>query len=188
MLYVGGGSGMAPLRRHLSHLFETLDTRRKVSFWFGARSRQEIFYQDYFEGLAARHANFRFHVALSEPQPEDAWMSHVGLIHDVVKREHLDSHPHATRIEYYLCGPPAMVSAVRSMLKDAGVDPNRSRSMSISGGTKGPGGSQTCLSPFYLAPLYSCINAAVTLSVAKNPREKRREKGIRPIIDAEDGE
>jgi len=125
MVYIGGGSGMAPLRAHISHLFETLGTKRKVSFWFGARSRQEIFYQDYFARLASQHANFRFHVALSEPQPEDAWTSHVGLIHDVVKREYLDPQSQATRVEYYLCGPPAMVSAVRSVLKDARVDPEQ---------------------------------------------------------------
>jgi MocE subfamily Rieske [2Fe-2S] domain protein len=125
MVYVGGGSGMAPLRAHLSHLLETLNTRRKISFWYGARSRQDIFYQTYFERLAAQHENFRFHVALSEPRPEDAWPSHVGLIHDVVKREYLASHPDPTRIEYYLCGPPAMVYAVKKMLQAASVDPAR---------------------------------------------------------------
>ena len=125
MVYIGGGSGMAPLRAHLSYLLETLDSKRKISFWFGARSRQDIFYQGYFERLAAGHANFRFHVALSEPRAEDRWTSHVGLIHDVARCEYLASHPDATRIEYYLCGPPAMVFATRGMLTAVGIDPRQ---------------------------------------------------------------
>lgn len=121
MVYIGGGAGMAPLRAHLSHLFETQKTARKVSFWYGARSRQEIFYQDYFEGLARNHSNFRFHLALSEPQPDDHWTSHTGLIHEVARREYLQNHPHISGVEFYLCGPPALIKACLAMLTDLGV-------------------------------------------------------------------
>ena len=85
MVYVGGGSGMAPLRSHLSHLFETFKTTRRVSFWYGARSRQEIFYQDYFAKLAKQFPNFTFHLALSEPQPQDHWTGPTGFIHEVLE-------------------------------------------------------------------------------------------------------
>jgi Na+-transporting NADH:ubiquinone oxidoreductase subunit F len=118
MIYVGGGAGMAPLRSHLAHLFETLQTGRRVSFWYGARSRQEVFYDDYFRDLEARHPHFRFHLALSAPLPEDGWDGPVGFIHDVLRREYLDSHPDPTRPEYYLCGPPVMVQATRDLLCD----------------------------------------------------------------------
>jgi len=125
MVYIGGGAGMAPLRAHIAHLFETRETARQVSFWYGARSRQEIFYQDYFAGLAQEHANFRFHLALSEPQPEDHWDSHTGYIHDVVQREYLRNHPHIRAVEFYLCGPPAMIKACRAMLESLGVAPDQ---------------------------------------------------------------
>ncbi len=125
MVYLGGGSGMAPLRSHLSYLFETMKTRRKVSYWYGARARQELFYQDYFEDLAARFENFSVHMALSEPLPEDEWDSHTGLIHEVLKREYLDTHPDPTAIEYYLCGPQPMVVAARRMLGELGVPPRQ---------------------------------------------------------------
>jgi MocE subfamily Rieske [2Fe-2S] domain protein len=117
MVYVGGGSGMAPLRSHLSHLFETVKTARRVSYWYGARSRQEIFYREYFEGLARQHANFSFHLALSEPQPEDNWAGPTGLIHEVLAEEYLNHHPDPAGIEYYLCGPPVMVRATIKMLE-----------------------------------------------------------------------
>lgn len=121
MVYVGGGSGMAPLRSHLSCLFETMGTTRKVSFWYGARSRQELFYQDYFEALAGQHPNFAFHPALSEPLPDDRWDGPTGLIHDVLRREYLAIHPDPAAIEYYLCGPQPMIRAVRQMLAELGV-------------------------------------------------------------------
>ena len=121
MVYLGGGAGMAPLRSHLSHLFETLKTGRKVSFWYGARTRQEIFYQDYFEDIARRFPNFSFHVALSEPLPEDRWTSHTGFIHEVLEREYLGSHANPDSIEYYLCGPQPMIQAARTMLEGMGV-------------------------------------------------------------------
>jgi len=125
MLYIGGGAGMAPLRSHLSYLLETLKTTRKIDFWYGARARRDIFYHDYFRGLAAAHENFHFHIALSEPQPDDNWTSHVGLIHEVVEREYLATHQGHVDREYYLCGPPAMVQAVRDTLKEAGVTPEQ---------------------------------------------------------------
>lgn len=123
MVYLGGGAGMAPLRSHLAHLFETQRTARRVSYWYGARSLQEMFYQDYFVELARQHDNFAFHFALSEPLPEDGWQSHTGFIHDVLKREYLDKHPDPAQIEYYLCGPPAMIRAATDMLRDLGVPP-----------------------------------------------------------------
>ncbi len=125
MVYLGGGSGMAPLRAHISNLFETQKTARRVSYWYGARALQELFYADYFEELARDNPNFTFHVALSEPQPDDAWTSHTGFIHDVLKREYLDSHPDPTQIEYYLCGPLPMVRAAMQMLTDLGIDPSQ---------------------------------------------------------------
>ena len=121
MVYLGGGSGMAPLRSHLSHLFETQQTTRRVSFWYGARSLQEIFYREYFEDLARKFPNFTFHLALSEQQPADHWQSHTGYIHEVLRDQYLASHSDPTAIEYYLCGPPVMIAAARQMLKDLRV-------------------------------------------------------------------
>jgi len=121
MVYLGGGAGMAPLRSHLIHLLETLKTSSPISYWYGARSRQELFYQNYFNELASRHNNFTYHVALSEPQPDDQWDSHVGFIHEVLKQEYLDTHPDPRQIDYFLCGPPAMIQAATVMLKNLGV-------------------------------------------------------------------
>ena len=112
---------MAPLRAQLSHLFETEGTARRVSFWYGARSRQEIFYEDYFRGLAARHPNFAFHLALSSPLPEDDWTGHQGFIHEVVLGNYLREHAHPGAAEYYLCGPPMMIKACLRMLSEIGV-------------------------------------------------------------------
>ena len=125
MIYLGGGAGMAPLRSHLSYLLETQQTSSRVSFWYGARSLQEMFYEDYFEGLAKQYHNFTFHVALSEPQPEDHWTSYTGFIHEVLKREYLDAHPDPKSIDYFLCGPPAMIHAATTMLKNLGVPPTQ---------------------------------------------------------------
>jgi Na+-transporting NADH:ubiquinone oxidoreductase subunit F len=122
VVYLGGGTGMAPLHSHLSWLFETRKTSTLVSYWYGARSQQELFYQDYFYDLVRKNGNFSFHVALSEPQPEDGWQSYTGFIHEVLKREYLDSHPDPKSIEYFLCGPPAMIQAATRMLKELGVD------------------------------------------------------------------
>ena len=121
MVYLGGGAGMAPLRSHLSHLLEVQKTSTPISFWYGARSLQELFYQDYFTDLASRHENFSFHVALSEPQPDDRWTSNIGFIHEVLQREYLDKHPDPRQIDYFLCGPPAMIHAATVMLKNLGV-------------------------------------------------------------------
>ena len=121
MVYLGGGAGMSPLRAHLSHLFETEATARRVSFWYGARSRQEIFYEDYFAGIAAKFPNFRFHLALSAPLPEDNWTGPRGFIHDVALEEYLKSHANVRAVEFYLCGPPQMISACRKMLAALGV-------------------------------------------------------------------
>jgi Na+-transporting NADH:ubiquinone oxidoreductase subunit F len=121
MVYLGGGAGMAPLRSHLSYLFETQKTERRVSYWYGARSLKELFYQDYFADLASRHPNFTFHVALSEPRPEDRWRSYTGYIHEILQREYLAAHRDPTQIEYYLCGPLPMVRAAVKMLEGLGV-------------------------------------------------------------------
>lgn len=124
-IYIGGGAGMAPLRAHLAHLFENERTHRKVSFWYGARSRQEIFYDDYFERLAAEHPNFRFHLALSSPLPEDGWNGPTGFIHEVVLAQYLRDHPNPKAVEFYLCGPPQMIKACNKMLADLGVSPGQ---------------------------------------------------------------
>ena len=112
---------MAPLRAHLSHLLENEQTARKVSFWYGARSKQEIFYEDYFQDLARKHPNFAFHVALSSPLPEDDWAGHLGFIHEVVFKKHLCEHTNPEAAEYYLCGPPMMIKACTKMLAEIGV-------------------------------------------------------------------
>jgi len=125
MVYLGGGAGMAPLRSHLSHLFESEKTGRRVSFWYGARSLQESFYRHYFENLARQFPNFSFHLALSEPQPGDNWQSYTGFIHEVLLENYLASHSDPTSIEYYVCGPPAMVQAALKML--AGLKVERSQ-------------------------------------------------------------
>ena len=115
-MYIGGGAGMAPLRAHLSHLLETEGTARKISYWYGARSRQEIFYEEYFRELEAKHPNFTFHLALSTPLDEDNWDGHTGLIHEVVLEKYLREHPNPEAAEYYLCGPPMMIKACNRML------------------------------------------------------------------------
>jgi Na+-transporting NADH:ubiquinone oxidoreductase subunit F len=122
-VYLGGGSGMAPLRSHLSYLFETCELPARVSYWFGARTRAELYYQAYFEELARLHPNFRFYPVLSEPNPEDNWTSYTGFVHAVLKSAYLDTHPDPKSIEYFLCGPPVMVNAAMTMLSDLGVDP-----------------------------------------------------------------
>ena len=123
MVFIGGGAGMAPLRAHLSDLFETQATARKVSYWYGARSGQEIFYADYFQKLVREHPNFSFHLALSAPQPEDSWSGPTGFIHEVVREQYLRNHPNPRAVEYYLCGPPMMIKACNQMLAGLGVPP-----------------------------------------------------------------
>jgi Na(+)-translocating NADH:ubiquinone oxidoreductase F subunit len=123
MVYLGGGSGMAPLRSHIAYLLESLHTTRKVSYWYGVRAQGDLFYQSYFEDLARRYPNFSFHAALSEPQPYDQWSGHAGFIHAVLQRQYLAAHPDPQAIDFYLCGPPAMIRAAISMLAEYGVGP-----------------------------------------------------------------
>jgi Na+-transporting NADH:ubiquinone oxidoreductase subunit F len=127
MCYIGGGAGMAPLRSHIFHLFHTLRTGRKVSYWYGARSLREMFYEDHFRKIEEEFPNFKFHIALSDPLPEDNWEGHTGFIHSVVLDNYLDDHPAPEDIEYYLCGPPMMLSAVQGMLDGLGVESNMIR-------------------------------------------------------------
>lgn len=121
MVYIGGGAGMAPLRSHIFHLFHTLKTNRKVSYWYGARSKREIFYEEDFRKIEKEFPNFSFHIALSEPLPEDNWDGHTGFIHQVVFDNYLKEHPEPEELEYYLCGPPIMNESVLSMLDNLGV-------------------------------------------------------------------
>lgn len=122
MLYVGGGAGMAPLRSHLFHIFHTLKTTdRKVTYWYGARSRREIFYEEEFRAIEKEFPNFTFNIALSDPQPEDNWTGYVGFIHQVIHDEYLVNHEAPEDIEYYMCGPGPMAKAVEKMLWDLGV-------------------------------------------------------------------
>ena len=122
MVYIGGGAGMAPLRSHIFHLFHTLQTKRKVSYWYGARSSKELFYEEHFLDIERNFPNFSWHVAMSEPLPEDNWTGHIGFIHQVVLEEYLSKHPAPEDVEYYLCGPPMMLQAVLRMLDDLGVE------------------------------------------------------------------
>jgi Na+-transporting NADH:ubiquinone oxidoreductase subunit F len=122
MVYIGGGAGMAPLRSHIFHLFHTEKTRdRTVSYWYGGRSSRELFYTEDFTDIEKEFPNFKYHIALSEPLPEDNWTGPVGFIHNVVFENYLKNHPEPEEIEYYLCGPPLMLSAVQKMLSDLGV-------------------------------------------------------------------
>jgi Na+-transporting NADH:ubiquinone oxidoreductase subunit F len=121
MVYVGGGAGMAPLRSHLFHLFHTLKTNRKVSYWYGARSKREVFYEEEFRAIEKQFPNFKFNLALSEPQPEDNWSGYTGFIHQVLLDNYLKQHDEPEEIEFYMCGPPMMNAAVQKMLYDLGV-------------------------------------------------------------------
>lgn len=122
MCFIGGGAGMAPMRSHIFNQLLAVGTRRKMTFWYGARSRQEMFYHEEFSDLARRFDNFTYHVALSEPQPEDDWDGPVGFIHQVAQDLYLAAHPDPDEIEYYLCGPPMMIQAVMTMLDSLGVE------------------------------------------------------------------
>jgi Na+-transporting NADH:ubiquinone oxidoreductase subunit F len=122
MVFVGGGAGMAPMRSLIFDQLKRLHTKRKMSYWYGARSRQELFYVEDFDRLAAEHETFEWHAALSEPRPEDAWQGYTGFIHRVLHDRYLAQHPAPEDCEYYLCGPPLMTSAVTHMLEDLGVE------------------------------------------------------------------
>lgn len=121
MIYVGGGAGMAPLRSHLFHLFHTLKTDRQVSYWYGARSKREIFYEDEFRKIEKKFPNFKFNIALSEPKDEDNWDGYTGFIHQVLYDNYLRYHEEPEEVEYYMCGPPMMNEAVGKLLYDLGV-------------------------------------------------------------------
>ena len=123
MCFIGGGAGMAPLRAHIFHNLLTKKTERKITFWYGARSKSEMFYDEAFNDLEKSFDNFSYNVALSDPQPEDDWDGLVGFIHQVAYDEYLKDHPDPSEIEYYLCGPPMMLEAVQKMLDNLGVEP-----------------------------------------------------------------
>ena len=121
MIFIGGGAGMAPMRSHIFDQLKRLDSQRKISFWYGARSVREMFYVEDFDALAATHPNFSWHVALSDPQPEDDWHGYTGFIHNVLFEHYLRDHEAPEECEFYMCGPPVMNAAVIKMLKDLGV-------------------------------------------------------------------
>lgn len=121
MVYIGGGAGMAPLRAHIFHLFHTMKSDRKVSYWYGGRSLRELFYTEHFRDIEKDFPNFQYNIALSEPLPEDNWEGYVGFIHQVVLDNYLSKHEEPEEIEYYLCGPPMMNDAVFKMLDSLGV-------------------------------------------------------------------
>jgi len=121
MVYIGGGAGMAPLRSHIFHLFHTLNTDRKVSYWYGARSLREVFYEEEFRAIEKKFPNFTFNLAMSEPLPEDNWTGYTGFIHRVLYDNYLGKHEEPEDIEYYFCGPPAMNNAVVNMLHSLGI-------------------------------------------------------------------
>jgi len=121
MMFIGGGAGMAPMRSHIFDQFNTQKTKRKATFWYGARSKREIFYEENFEDIEKNFPNFKFTIALSEPKPEDNWTGKTGFIHQVIFNEYLSKHEAPEDIEYYLCGPPVMNDAIQKMLYDLGV-------------------------------------------------------------------
>ena len=124
MVFIGGGAGMAPMRAHILDQLKRRRSTRKITFWYGARSRRELFYVEDFDRLQAEHDNFRWVAALSEPRPEDDWEGPTGFIHEVVYERHLKDHPEPEACEYYLCGPPIMLKAVMGMLDSLGVEPD----------------------------------------------------------------
>ncbi len=122
MVFIGGGAGMAPMRSHIFDQLRRLKSKRKISFWYGARSLREMFYVEDFDMLAAENENFDWHVALSDAQPEDNWTGYTGFIHNVLLENYLKDHPAPEDCEFYMCGPPVMNAAVINMLKDLGVE------------------------------------------------------------------
>ncbi|MEH6346792.1 MAG: NADH:ubiquinone reductase (Na(+)-transporting) subunit F [Bermanella sp.] len=123
MVFIGGGAGMAPMRSHIFDQLKRLKSSRKISFWYGARSLRELFYQDEYDALAAEFDNFSWNVAMSDPQPEDNWEGMTGFIHNVLLEEYLSKHSAPEDCEFYMCGPPIMNQAVTNMLLDLGVEP-----------------------------------------------------------------
>tara|TARA_R110001606_G_scaffold395213_2_gene567127 strand:+ start:25033 stop:26250 length:1218 start_codon:yes stop_codon:yes gene_type:complete len=124
MIFIGGGAGMAPMRSHLFDQLRRLHSKRKISFWYGARSVREMFYVEDFDTLQAQNDNFQWHIALSDPTEEDNWTGYTGFIHNVLRDNYLKDHPAPEDCEYYMCGPPMMNSAMVNMLEDLGVEPD----------------------------------------------------------------
>ncbi len=124
MVFIGGGAGMAPLRSHIFDQLKRLNSSRKITYWYGARSLRELFYADDFNGLAKEHKNFSWNLVLSDPQKEDKWKGMTGFVHNAVLEHYLSKHPAPEDCEYYLCGPPMMSQAVVKMLDDLGVEPD----------------------------------------------------------------
>jgi Na+-transporting NADH:ubiquinone oxidoreductase subunit F len=124
MIFVGGGAGMAPMRSHIFDQLRRLHSKRKISFWYGARSVREMFYVEDFDALQAQNDNFQWHIALSDPTEEDNWTGYTGFIHNVLRDNYLKDHPAPEDCEYYMCGPPMMNSAMVNMLEDLGVEPD----------------------------------------------------------------
>jgi Na+-transporting NADH:ubiquinone oxidoreductase subunit F len=122
MVFIGGGAGMAPMRSHIFDQLKRLHSNRKITFWYGARSLREAFYVEEFDELQARHENFSWHLALSDPMPGDNWSGLVGFIHEVLYENYLKDHPAPEDCEYYMCGPPMMNAAVIRLLDDLGVE------------------------------------------------------------------
>ena len=122
MVFIGGGAGMAPMRSHIFDQLKRLKSKRKISFWYGARSLREAFYVDEFDTLAEEHDNFEWHLVLSEPQPEDDWEGATGFVHQYLHDNYLDDHPAPEDCEYYMCGPPMMNKAATEMLYNLGVE------------------------------------------------------------------
>jgi Na+-transporting NADH:ubiquinone oxidoreductase subunit F len=122
MVFIGGGAGMAPMRSHIFDQLKRLKSDRKISFWYGARSLRECFYDDDYDMLASENQNFDWHLALSDPQPEDNWEGYTGFIHNVLFEQYLKDHEAPEDCEYYMCGPPMMNAAVVKMLSDLGVE------------------------------------------------------------------
>jgi len=123
MIFVGGGAGMAPMRSHIFDQLRRLKSKRKMTFWYGARSKREMFYEEDFDMLDKENDNFTWHVGLSDPLPEDKWTGYTGFIHQVLYENYLKDHPAPEDCEYYLCGPPMMNTAVIKLLEDNGVEP-----------------------------------------------------------------
>lgn len=133
MMFIGGGAGMAPMRSHIFHLFQTEKTNRKTTFWYGGRSLRELFYVEEFQEIEKKFSNFKFHIGLSEPNKEDNWQGYTGFIHQIILDNYLSKHPEPEEIEYYLCGPPMMNDAVFKMLDSLGV-PNENIAFDDFGG------------------------------------------------------
>jgi Na+-transporting NADH:ubiquinone oxidoreductase subunit F len=123
MVFIGGGAGMAPMRSHIFDQLRRLNSKRKISFWYGSRSLREMFYVEDFDTLAKEHKNFTWNIALSEPLPEDNWTGYEGFIHQVLYDHYLKDHPAPEDCEYYMCGPPMMINACMRLLDDLGVEP-----------------------------------------------------------------